>query len=254
MEQQARQHGAPDVATLNAGRDMARYRDHLHGQVRELLTRYGRISHLFFDFSYADDDHEPGAWNGKGAQDWGSEELLATVRELQPAIVVNDRDELREKPADLLVRMLVDGVSKGGNLLLNVGPNARGRFSPSAARTLDAIAGWMELHARSVHGTGPAQAGIATSADARLTQRGDRLYVHLFAWPLRHLHVTGLAGRVEHAQLLDDASEVRFTEADPSVRAYGTGMGRLPAGTTTFELPVVRPDVLVPVVEVFLRR
>ncbi|GAB3471185.1 alpha-L-fucosidase [Kineococcus endophyticus] len=290
------QRNAPDVAALNEGRDMARYREYLHGQVRELLTRYGRISYLFFDFSYADDDHKPGVWNGKGKEEWGSEELLATVRELQPGIVVNDRldvpgdlvtpeqyqpvepmtvqgrpvpweacqtlngswgyhrDELREKSPDLLVRMLVDGVSKGGNLLLNVGPDARGRFAPSAARTLDTIADWMELHARAVHGTGAAEPGIATTADARLTQRGDRLYVHLFAWPLRHLHVTGLAGRVEYAQLLNDASEVQFTEADPSVRAYGTGMGGLPAGTTTFELPVVRPDVLVPVLEVFLRR
>jgi len=143
------------------GRDTRRHAHYLHGQVRELLTRYGRIDYLFFDFSYS-----TRTWGGKGADDWQSEELLATVRELQPAAIVNDRlgipgdfvtpeqyqpqasmvrdgrrvsweacqtlngswgydrDNLAYKSPDLLIRLLVDGVSKEGNLLLNVAPPA----------------------------------------------------------------------------------------------------------------------------------
>ncbi len=63
---------------------MARYRAHLHGQVRELLTRYGQIDYLFFDFTYPGED-------GKGPEDWDAEGLLALVRELQPGCIVNDR-------------------------------------------------------------------------------------------------------------------------------------------------------------------
>lgn len=64
------------------------YRRYLHGQVRELLTRYGTIDYLFFDFSYAGRSEW---WGGKGPEDWGSKELLAMVRDLQPDILVNDR-------------------------------------------------------------------------------------------------------------------------------------------------------------------
>jgi alpha-L-fucosidase len=52
------QRNSPEVADLNAGRNLARYREYLHGQVRELLTDYGRIDYLFFDFSYGMDGPE----------------------------------------------------------------------------------------------------------------------------------------------------------------------------------------------------
>ena len=72
-----------DVSAQNAGRDLARYRTYLHGQVRELLTEYGKIDYLFFDFSYERTDHNE-IWGGKGADAWGSEALLAMIRGLQP--------------------------------------------------------------------------------------------------------------------------------------------------------------------------
>ena len=77
-----------EFKAANAGRDITKYTDYLHAQVRELLTGYGTIDYLFFDFSYAG---RPGRWGGKGAADWRSTELLAMVRELQPEIIVNDR-------------------------------------------------------------------------------------------------------------------------------------------------------------------
>ena len=64
----------------------AGYAEYLHGQVRELLTGYGQVDYLFFDFSY------PGrSWGGKGRDDWRSQELMDLVRSLQPDAVVNDR-------------------------------------------------------------------------------------------------------------------------------------------------------------------
>lgn len=278
-----------DEAAKAAGskRNMARYAEYLHGQVRELLTDFGTVDYLFFDFSY------PGRPGGKGAAEWRSVELLKMVRELQPQAVVNDRldipgdfvtpeqyqpagpmerdgqrvcweacqtfngswgydrDNQDWKTTDMLIRMLVDGVSKDGNLLLNVGPNARGMLEDRALERLAGIGRWMGLHERSIYGAGPSE--LTPPADCRFTQRGDRLYLHIFAWPFRHLHLNGLADRVAYAQFLHDGSEVKMRVADPHAQAQNTTMGGLAADTLTLELPVAQPPVDVPVVELFLR-
>ncbi|MDT0347409.1 hypothetical protein [Streptomyces litchfieldiae] len=109
----------------------------------------------------------------------------------------------------------------------------------------------MDAAARAVDpGAGPA--ALRPPADARYTRRGDRLYLHLFARPFEHVHLPGLAGKAEYAQLLHDASEITFREIDPSAKAQQTSMGGQPAGTLTLTLPVLRADVAVPVVELFL--
>jgi alpha-L-fucosidase len=75
----------------------------------------------------------------------------------------------------------------------------------------------------------------------------------VFAWPFEHLHLPNLGGKVEYAQLLNDASEIGMREINPDMRAFTTGVGGQPAGTLTLSLPVRRPDVAVPVIELFLR-
>jgi alpha-L-fucosidase len=57
---------------------------------------------------------------------------------------------------------------------------------------------------------------------------------------------------VRYAQFLHDASEVRRHVAEPGQAAHGTSPGGQPEGTLTLELPVQRPDVAVPVIELFL--
>jgi alpha-L-fucosidase len=161
------------------------------------------------------------------------------------------RDNQNNKAVDLLIRMLIDGVSKNGNLLLNVGPTARGNLDPIALSTLAGIGDWMRLHARSIYGAGASS--FRPPPDARYTQRGNRLYLHLFAWPFENVHLPGLAGKVDYAQLLNDASELTFREIPPDLKPLNTGLGGQPAGTLTLSLPVVRPDVAVPVVELFLK-
>ncbi len=270
------------------GRDIAKYRAYLHGQVRELLTNYGPIEIIWFDFSYPDL-----VWGGKGRDDWDSAGLLQLARELQPGIIVNDRldlpgsadlltpeqyqprawmerdgarvlweacqtlngswgydrDNLDWKSPDLLARLLVDTVSKGGNLLLNVGPNARGEFEPRASATLAALGEWLRLHGRAIYGCTVSEQ--VPPPDCRFTENAGRLYLHIFAWPLRHIHLDGFAGKVAYAQLLNDGSEIRMIESDPDQAASTITMAGT-AGTLVLELPVQRPNVLVPVIELFL--
>ncbi len=269
-----------DLAARQQPRDIRKYVEYLHGQVRELLTQYGRIDYLWFDFSYPQQDW--GWAKGKGPEDWQSERLERLVLELQPHIVLNnrlglgrgvltpeqvqprgfaeeggrlplweacqtmngswgyDRDNLDFKPVDLLLRMLIDTVSKGGNLLLNVGPNARGEIDERSLDRLAGIGRWMRLHGRSIYGCGPSP--FQAPPDCRFTQNGRRLYLHIFAWPFRHLHLDGLAGKVAFARFLNDGSEVRFTD----------GSKERP-DTLTLQLPVQKPDVVIPVVELLLK-
>lgn len=276
----------------NKGRDMSKYVEYLHGQARELLTRFGRVDIMWFDFSYPHADY---GWSkGKGHEDWQSEKLVRMIRELQPHVILDDRldlpdawdvktpeqyqprewlkvdgkpvvweacqtfsgswgyyrDEYSWREPDELIRTLIDCVSKGGNLLLNVGPNARGEIDPRAIERLRVIGDWMRLHGRSIYGC--TESEFAAPQDARFTQNGKRLYLHLFAWPYKHVHLDGLAGKVEYAQLLNDASEAKLIEVDPNAQAQNMTMqGK--EGMLTIELPQKKPNVAVPVVELFLR-
>ena len=275
----------------NKDRDVGKYAKYLHAQVRELLTEFGRIDHLFLDFSYPGED-------GKGRNDWASEKLVKMIRELQPEIMLNDRADLldtdwgwdfktpeqfmvrewvkvegqpilwetcqtfsgswgyhRDEPTwksvEQLVGMLINTVSKGGNLLLNVGPNARGEFDDRAMERLSGIGKWMGQHSRSIYGCTQAPEEFNPPENCLLTYNPDtnRLYVHLLAWPIKELHLDGYAGKVEYAQLLNDASEIRFSERAP----YQTTLERTSQDILTLELPVQKPNVAVTVIELFLK-
>ncbi|HVO70596.1 MAG TPA: alpha-L-fucosidase [Aggregatilineaceae bacterium] len=149
------------------------------------------------------------------------------------------RDEAPWKSPGQLIRMLISTVSCGGNLLMNVGPTSRGTFDPRALHALDVYRDWMALHADSIYGC--TQSEFQAPLDCRLTQPADphdrRLFVHVYAWPFEHLHLTGLAGRVSYAQLLHDRSEILFRSHDDRL---------------TLELPVREPEVIVPVIELTL--
>lgn len=284
----------PNAAELNAKRDPAKYRAYLHGQVKELLTRFGQVDVMWFDFSYADRHDEAKGFRGKGRDDWGSEELVKMIREIQPKILLDDRldlpgsgdlvtpeqyqpmewptvdgvpvvweacqtfsgswgyhrDETTWKSPAQLIQMLVNSVALGGNLLMNVGPTGRGEFDERALAALEVYGAWMRRNARSIYGC--TQSEFKPPVDCRYTQNGKRLYLHVFNWPFRHIHLEGLAGRIEYAQLLHDASEIRYKEFDANVATHNTTLaGR--AGTVVLDLPITKPNVEVPVIEIFLR-
>ncbi len=277
----------------DAERDLDRYVDYLHAQTRELVTRFGKVDIMWFDFSVGPSDSFPG--KGKGV--WRSKELIEMVREFQPGIIINDRlqveqdiktpeqflprrwvrvdgepvvweachtfsgswgyyrDEYTWKSVDQLVKMLIECVSKGGNLLLNVGPTGRGEFDRRAKERLRGIGEWMRRHGRSIYGCTQAPEEFACPQDCRYTYNPEtnRLYLHVFSWPFKHLHLDGMGREVKYAQLLNDASEIKMLRRVPEA-SYGAMEGEEREKTLlTLELPVRKPNVTVPVVELFLR-
>jgi len=279
-----------DREKMNKGRDQAKYAEYLHKQVRELLTKFGDIDILWFDFSYPKPDG-----SGKGKADWQSEKLYKMIRKLQPDVILDDRldlpygwdiktpeqyqprewpkvdgqpvvweacqtfsgswgyhrDEASWRSVDELTRTLIDSVSKGGNLLLNVGPTSRGEFDERASDRLKGIGDWMKRHSRSVYGCTQAPAEFKCPQDCRLTYNPTtkRLYVHVFAWPFKHLFLDGPAKQVEYAQLLNDGSEIDMRLGDWYAEQ---GINRSEQ-SIVLNMPAQRPNVTVPVIELFLK-
>jgi alpha-L-fucosidase len=84
------------------------------------------------------------------------------------------------KSSKTLIRKLVDIVSKGGNYLLNVGPDGKGRLPSLAVERLQKIAHWMAVNGESIHGA----SGISKIPDwGRYTVKDSVIYAHVFEWP-----------------------------------------------------------------------
>ncbi|MBN2393029.1 MAG: alpha-L-fucosidase, partial [Anaerolineae bacterium] len=155
------------------------------------------------------------------------------------------RDEATWKDSGQLIRMLVNTVACGGNLLMNVGPTSLGTFDPRALNALAVYRDWMALHSEAIYGC--TQSVYPAPQDCRLTQKGDKLYIHVFAWPFKHLVVSELAGKVSYARFLHDGSEVALKPTEWSARQLQIGDDVL-----VLELPIKQPDTVVPVIELTL--
>ncbi len=285
-----------DYAVLNKNRDMKKYRKYMHAQVEELLTNYGEVNMLWFDFTF------PGE-HGKTREDWNSVKLMKMVRKLQPNIIVNERLDLKDYPGgwdfttpeqfklsewptykgeqipwetcqtfsgswgyhrdemtwknerQLLV-LLIESVSKGGNLLLNVGPDGRGSIDYRAKEALQKIGHWTKFNNRSIYGCTQAPDKFNVPENTLLTynSKTNRLYIHLLDYPLQNFTLNGYKGKVKYAQFLHDASEIQFTELH-GTWAFGGEGGKdsIKDGAINLSLPVKKPPFEIPVIELILK-
>ncbi|ACT04757.1 alpha-L-fucosidase [Paenibacillus sp. JDR-2] len=236
----------------------AGYLDYMHGQVRELLTGYGKLDIMWFDFSY--DEMKGEAWRAT--------ELMEMIRSIQPHIIVDNRldaggegggsiytnnpnlyagdfaspeqiippsgvtdeegnsipweacitlnnnwgysaSDYTYKSAKTVIRKLVECVSKNGNLLLNVGPNAKGEIPRESLDILEEVGEWLGKNGDSIYGC--VEAGLPKPEWGRYTRKGNKLYAHLLEESIGPIGLVGLAGRVKQARLLSDGSEVFVT-------------------------------------------
>jgi alpha-L-fucosidase len=287
--------GNLDFMAKAKGRDLSKYVAYLHDQVRELLTSFGPVDCLFLDYSFPGENGKGrNDWQSERllrmirelqpqvvvndrldlidvAGGWD----FRTPEQFMPRTWVEEkgrrvpwetcqtfsgswgyyRDEASWKSVRQLVVMLIETVSKGGNLLLNVGPTARGTFDDRAVERLAGIGDWMRFHDRSITGCTQAPDAFRTPQNCLLTYNPAtrRLYVHVLEWPVGALHLDGFGGRVAYAQLLNDASEIGFTESAAEIGFMPGERGAAAGGTLTLRLPVAPPRVAVPVIELFLK-
>lgn len=243
-----------------------RYIAYLHSQVDELLTGYGPIDILWFDGQWEStwthalgleleqrirrraphiiiNDRINGVGTPKGGRlgDFGTpeQEVPATgtpERDWESCMTMNDNWGYKAKDHNwksprTLVELLVETASKGGNLLLNVGPMSDGRFPPEAVERLDAVGAWMRVHGEAIHGSWASR--FAKSAGFRATTQARRCNIFLTSWPSGLLPLPDLRTMPARAELLGPVGPT-------VVRVVETMAG------LALELPATGPDVLMP--------
>ena len=163
------------------------------------------------------------------------------------------RDEMTWKSPKMLVDMLINTVSLGGNLLMNVGPTARGYFDKRAQNALGAYAEWMKYNSDSIYGCTMAEPEFRAPIGTRLTQSedGKHLYIHLQVYPFAFMEMPNLAGKIKYARFLHDHSEILYTEGGTD--NWCTEGQNLTKDVVVFRLPHVKPDILTPVIDVLLK-
>ena len=153
----------------------------------------------------------------------------------------------------MLIELLCKNVSLGGNLLMNVGPCARGYIDRRAETSLKAFGEWMKYNSRSIYGCTMAEPEFKAPFGTVLTQSfdGKRLYIHIFDYPFINLPMENIADRIDYCQFLHDGSEILYSVG----KRHNTCGDVTAAGENTvyFKLPVIKPDVLVPVIEIKLK-
>lgn len=114
------------------------------------------------------------------------------------------------KSSQTLIRMLVDIASKGGNLLLNVGPTAEGLIPEPSVERLQAIGKWMDINGESIYGTTASPFFKLTwgRCTQRVEEDGTTLYLHVFQWPEgNQLWLPNIQTQVDEVYLLSDKEQ-----------------------------------------------
>ena len=238
-----------------------RYLEYMHGQVEELVTNYGKLDILWFDFSY----------DNMCEDTWKAEELIRMVRKHQPDVIIDNRLEgsgekngsivtdhpniysgdfaspemiippggmkdLNGKPipwelcatmnnhwgycyydhtyktSQTIIRKLVECVSKGGNFILNVGPDAKGRIPKESQEILTQVGEWMEQNGESLYECGISE--YDKPEWGRYTQKGNTVYAHIYETPLGALPLYGISPQeVGTITFLSSGAQVQRGEA-----------------------------------------
>ncbi|WP_394682995.1 alpha-L-fucosidase [Schaedlerella sp.] len=204
-------------------------------QLRELLTEYGDVALIWFDTPMGTTKEE-------------SQEMVDLVKSLQPNCIVSGRignelgeymttgdnfiprlpyegdwevpatlndtwgfnkDDHKWKDPEEIIRLLVKINSRGGNYLLNIGPEASGHVPDESVRILDEVGKYVNENEEAIFGT--KRVGIyAYELDwGMLTRKDHKLYVHVFK-PRRRVELINIANKITGAYLVADKRELEF--------------------------------------------
>ncbi|MBJ9989417.1 alpha-L-fucosidase [Paenibacillus sp. S28] len=230
-------------------------------QLRELLTHYGRIDLIWFDVP------------GFGADRWRSSEVKQMMLNLQPHLVINDRlpdvgdyetpeqfvpthppdgwwetcmtmnhqwayhsDASTYKSEVRLLDTLLEVSSKGGNLLLNVGPGPDGTWPKEGIERLQQIGAWLGHSGDSIYGTKRVVEHYPPCFYGPMTRKGNTIYLHVREIPRFPVEVRELGGQVKSVKLLKTGEELAYEVEEISGHLSGTE-GRYSVNRIRIDVP-----------------
>ena len=184
-----------------------RFVEYTHGLIRELLSNYGKIDVLWYDVDWP-----------LNAKEWESERMNEMVFDLQPEIIVNNRNGLEGdfstpeqnieaapegrawescmtlndswgfnrgddswKTPKVIAANLAECARGGGNYLLNIGPKPDGSIPEETVSVLDAVGKWLDTNGKAIYGA--ERGSLDWNSNAGYTRRGNTLYIHQQYWP-----------------------------------------------------------------------
>ena len=232
--------------------DMNNYLDYMDAQLSELLTNYGEVGGIWFDGMWDKKDADwrlnktyslihqlqPGALVGSNHHraPYEGEDFQMFEKDLPghnttgfaPEQKVGDlpketcetinnswgfnlRDASNKSRKDL-IQYLVKAAGYGANFLLNVGPMPNGRIQPEHVELLRQMGDWTKKYGETIYGTrgGP----LSAREWGVMTQKGNKVYVHILNWQDETLTFPKLGKKVMSAKLFVDKTPVKFLEND----------------------------------------
>lgn len=115
----------------------------------------------------------------------------------------NAYDDQWKSTTDLLQK-LIDITSKGGNFLLNVGPNQYGVIPEVCQQNLKEIGDWLKINGDAIYGTQASPFPFLSWG--RATRKGQTIYLHLFNWPKEGKLIVPIGNKIKKAYLLADST------------------------------------------------
>jgi alpha-L-fucosidase len=216
----------------SAARD--RFVSYIHGQLRELMSNYGKVDILWYDMPVPLD-----------ALGWHAEEMNRMVLHLQPDIVINNRNLLSGdfstpeqstqagkadwescmtmndswgyipnddnwKSSKQLLQNLVECTRDGGNYLLNIGPMPDGTVPAASVERLQTIGRWLQRNGEAIYAT--QRCNFPHGNVGVYTRKRNTLFVHIYFWPGQRMTVGGVKFKVCSARFLASGLPVKVTQ------------------------------------------
>ncbi|MDB5357998.1 MAG: hypothetical protein JWN24_4451 [Phycisphaerales bacterium] len=158
--------------------------------------------------------------------------LWETAMTLNDTWGYKDFDTDWKSPATVISN-LSDVASKGGNLLLNIGPEGSGAFPPASVNILQQVGTWLNTNGAAIYST--TASPVANPTWGKITRKGNTLYAIVFNWPTTHTLHLAITGTLAHAKLLESGATIPVTSS-----ATGTDL----------TLPAVMPQMPATVIEI----